>query len=228
MIFKTKRTILFIFFLLFYSISFSQVGIQGGYNVGSYAYSLRNMEILSYEFNQSHPNYTDKFNFTNLYHGITVIFYKNSYNIGMDMGWELKWSGKVITSSAQGADNPGDTVFKHQLRASMSTIAYGWYVNPYKHLKLGIDWDVDISNFTKKIGPADNFKAQKKQAIYTRRGFFVVGGTFFADFQLGPVRVRPYYQFDFFQGETHYGENDYAFKINNFGIALFIGTESKD
>lgn len=186
------------------------------------------MEVLAYEFNQSHPNYADKYSFNNLYRGVTIFFCKNSYTLGMDLGWELRWSGKIIRSSAIGADNPTDTVYKHQLKAALSTLSYGWYVWPVDHFKLGLDWDVDVCSFTKKIGPDDSFGKQKREKLFDKRAFFVAGGTFFAEYQFKALRIRPYYQFDFFQGETNFGDNSYDFKINNFGIALFFGYEEKD
>lgn len=222
-----------IYFILFFLPAFhatAQVGFAGGYNFGKYTAPMHNMEIMTYEFNKDHPNYDNLYNFTNIYHGFTLSLYKNGDKFGKDGGTEFIWSNKTIKTTAKGADNPGDTVFKHQVRVSMNTFSLGWYLRPNDHLKLGIDYDaIGLCRFMKRVGPDDGFKNEKWQRIFDRKGFFVFGFTFFAEGSLGPLKVRPYYQWILLPMETHYGLlKDYSFKCTNYGISVFIGIDGKD
>lgn len=224
-----KRVVVLVICSSFCLISLAQTGFGIGYNVGRFNTSMRNMEILTYEFNQDHPNYSQQYEFVNFYRGFTAMTYKDNYRFGADVGQEFRFSNRVITATAIGADNPGDTIYKRRVRVAVNTLSWGWYFKPHKNIRLGVDWDlVSRCTFSKKIGPEDDFRNQKRTSIYIKRGFLTFGFTAFADFRIGAFYIRPYYQVDVIPGRMEFGYNTYSFKTANIGISVCVGSESSD
>jgi hypothetical protein len=222
-----KRILFLALFVLCLAPSFAQrTGFAVGYNFGRFSQPLRNMEVMTYEFNQSHPNYTDHYHFHNLFQGIEVAWFSENEN----GGFEAMWSNRHIRSDAVGADNPGDTVYKHQLKVRQNMLSFGVYKPFGDFFKVGIDYDIGgFCRFYKRIGPRDDFKSAKWENLFDKKGFLVFGFTPFIELGLGPVKIRPYYQWVILQGETHYGElKDYAFKTSNYGVMGYLAIGKKN
>lgn len=210
---------------LFFSTyaAFSQGGITVGYNIGSYTYSQRNNEILMYNFNEDHPNYSQKYDFTNVYQGFNVGFFKEEAGF---FGGELRFSNRTITTTAIGQDSPDDTIFKRQIRSSLNTLGIGCYFKPTEIIRIGLDWDIfTLGRQTKKTGEEESFKDAKRTAVYDNINSLTFGFTFFAEMQIRIFTIRPYFQYDVFRLASSYGGNVYHFKSNNYGISISICTQ---
>lgn len=223
MIFVTKKTILFSLFVLSHLITFSQIGVGIGYNIGSFTSPLRNMEVLTYEFNTAHPNYSKKFEFKDFYRGYSFLFCKNMDDNFFD-GFELSWSQKIITSEAKGADNPSDEVYIRQVKVAYSTISAGYYGWIGDFAKVGVNYDMgSICSFSKKIAPEESFKNARWSKIFSKRGFFDTGFTIYFEVNIVHIlKIRPYYQW------TMISPILTSYKMSNFGLALYLGYEGKD
>jgi hypothetical protein len=188
---------------------------------------MRNLEVLTADFNYNHPNYTDQYNFTNIYHGVTIATYDHSSNF-VSWGKEFAFSNKTIRSSAMGQDLPTDTIFKHKLKVDMNTISLGGYYQPGNNIKFGLDWDLGLCRITKKVGPKDSFGSAKWEPVFKRKGLFVCAATLYVDAKIGPVSIRPYWQWSAlpFGMSNESRTKEYAFPLTNFGVALYIGTSS--
>jgi hypothetical protein len=219
-----KRGTIFLFFFSHTLISFSQ-GFGVGYTIGRFVDPLRNMEIMTYEFNQDHPNYTDLYHFNNLYRGLVFTFFKESDN----GGFEMMFTNKHIKADAEGADAPSDTIFKHQVKVRQNVMSFGAYKSFGSILRAGVDFDLGACKFYKRVGPKDNFSSSEWTRIFDNAGFIVFGFTPFVELSFGPIRVRPYYQWSMIEGETHYGLlKDYAFKTSTYGVMAYFAIGKKD
>lgn len=238
MLFYSRKIILLVLFFLFRFSAFSQTGFAVGYNMGFFPQPQRNIQVLTYEFNHAHPNYDQKYNFGNVYQGFAFSFCKKAESKSMDIGMELMFSNRHIITTAEGADNPGDTIFRRQVKMRMNTLGFGYY-GQAGPLKAGFDFDLGLCQFYKKIAPKDSFKDESWKPIYNRPGFLTCGITFFFEIRLGipdklgDIKIRPYYQMQMLPVKTKSG-NLYAltqkyheFSLSNFGLAVYIGLEGK-
>lgn len=200
-----------------------QSGIGIGYNVGSFVSGLRNLEVLTYEFNLAHPNYTDHFAWRNITRG-PVLKVQGESDEG---GIEFMWSMKRIKADAEGADFPGDTVKRHVLKAKLNSLNSGIYWKAHDRVRIGLSYDLGMFKILKKVGPEDDFGDAKWTKLYNKKGRFNNWFTFFVDFSFGDdvrLSVRPYYQAQVLPTEFAYGSGisstTYTFRTGNAGISI--------
>lgn len=223
---------LFLLTLLFISVSASaQVGFGVGYTGGTFVKGLRNLEVLTYEFNEAHPDYTNQFRWRNTFHGPNLKVHGESD----DWGYEFMWSMKHSKADAEGADSPTDTVKRHQLKVKLNTLNSGIFWKLSDELRVGISYDMGMFKVLKRIGPADDFGDADWEKLYDKKGRFGNWFTLFIDLKLGgdaAVVIRPYYQaavlpIDFSYTTSWISSTNYVFRTSNAGISL-IGTLTKD
>lgn len=211
--------------------SSAQTGFGVGYSVGSFTLGLRNLETLTYEFNEAHPNYSDHFAWRNINRGPVFKVQGENENGGV----EFMWSMKSTKADAEGADSPADTVKRHQLKARLNTLNSGVYWKANDHIRLGLSYDMGFFKVLKRVGPEDDFGDAKWEKLYDKKGRFGNWFTFFVDLRLGGevgVSIRPYYQAQVLSSDFTYttswiSSNTYVFRTGNAGVSI-IGTFGKD
>jgi hypothetical protein len=202
----------------------AQGGFGIGYNTGIYTQSLHNLEVLTYEFNVAHPNYENQYKLRNLPNGPCVSFFSEGDNSGL----EIMWSNKHVHSEAEGADNPGDTVMRHKLKARINTLQSGCYYKLGEQIRVGISYDMGFFRVFKKVGPAEEFGSAKWEKVFDKKGFFSNWFTFFIDAKVGPLHLRPYYQAQVIPGSITYSSRSaliyksYAFYTSNTGVTMML------
>lgn len=214
--------IILLIFIFSKLISFSQgTGIAVGYNYGSYVVPMHNIEILAFEFNRNHPNYSKHHKIGSTYRGLTFLFCKSTSDNG---GVEVSYSQKLIKSHAEGVDYTGDTAYHSQLKIGLGSLSFGYFAWIGDFAKVGVNWDMaSICRFTKRVGPEDSYKDSLWTGVFSKKGFYDTGFTLYCEVSLGHIiKIRPYYQWSLISPITT------SYKLSNFGVAMFIGYESKD
>lgn len=212
-----KRIGLFVLLLSWSAFAVGQAGFKVGYNVGRFP-NFPALQSVAWKFNYTRD--LDK--------GLKVPRNGDGLMIAWGFGthgaFELSWTNRGAVDKLNYNVNGVDSVVKLKYRLNSFGMA-GLFPISDNH-RLGFSCDFGKFSVLKYRDAASNDTAEWVP-LYTDKGALVLGFTLFLDFALLPpdegfsLHLRPHVQFNWIPMPLEYNDNDYFYRVNNFGFALY-------
>lgn len=225
-----KKNIILIFLIFGIStINFAQLYYSVGYTAGKFTTGLPNIRNTIYQYNNiDFPNLDNKFNYTNLPHGVC-------FEIGLHSSkyyYFFRWSNMHINTRGKGLNptSPSENLdIKIKVRFNqLSPFNFGLMLNK----KIGIAYSpIDLANFKVLYKSNVNYNNNNKYKANTWLDFydvtkgmlssyFTAGTTLYLDyFATKNIHFRLIYYNDWF-GENLGVQPQYRYRANNVSINL--------